>query len=90
MERSSCRGRRVVLQGVQRQVRGRDQGSGPHPGGDGQPADGSPSVGRGPVQSGTVGGDQKQFRSRPYRSRDSTPGIRFRGNRTCTVYTVVP
>lgn len=77
MERSSRGGRRVVLQGVQRQVRGRDQGSGPHPGGDGQLTDGAPSVGRGPVQSGTDRGDQKQFRSRPYRSRGSTPGTRF-------------
>lgn len=79
MERPSGGSRRIVLQRVQRQVRGRHQGSRSHSSGNGQLADGPASVGRAPVQSGTVGGDQKPFWRRPDHS-DGPTGNRFRGS----------
>lgn len=57
MERPSRGGSRIVLQGIQRQVRGRHQGSRSHPGGNGKSVDWPAGVERGPVQPGTVRGD---------------------------------
>lgn len=79
VERSPRGGHPVVLQGVQRQVRGRHQGGRTHPGGNGQPADGLAGVRRGTVQPGSVRGDQKLFRGRPDRRGDPA-GHSFPGN----------
>jgi len=57
VECSSRGGRGIVLQGIQRQVRGHHQGSWSHPSGNCKSVDRSAGVRRGPVQPGTVRGD---------------------------------